>query len=60
LRKCPGLADFPLVTQTTGAVVTLYHTGVDLLVPQEIQHMLQTGFAMDCAYCHAIHPTTFV
>src|SRR5262249_6796401 len=60
LRQCQGLADFPLVTETAGAVVTLYHTRVDLLVPQEIQHMLQTGFAMDCSDFNALHPTTFV
>ena len=31
-RKRQGLADFTLVTEPTGAVVTLYHTRVDLRV----------------------------
>src|SRR5262249_45910546 len=57
LQKRRGLAALTLTTSTTGAGVTLSHTRVALLVTQERQHRLKTGFAIDRSYFNAIHPT---
>ena len=59
-RQGPGLSDFPLLPETTRAVVTLDHAGVDRLVTPARQPMRKTGFAMDHSDCHALHPTIFV
>jgi hypothetical protein len=60
LRTCHGRADLPLVPETIGAMVTLYHTRVDRLVPQQIQYMLKPGFAMALSSCNALPPPTCV
>lgn len=59
LGKGQRLADFALVAQAAGAVVTFHHTRVDLLVAQEIQHMRKTCFAMHRSPLDPLNPTAF-
>ena len=54
------LAHLGLMTQTTGAVVTFDHAGVDLRVTQRIQPVLKTRFAMHRSHVNMITPTAFV
>lgn len=59
-RKGQRLADLALITQTTGAVVTLHHARVDLRVTSQIQHMFTMSFAMNRSYLNAIDSTPFI
>src|SRR5262245_11063019 len=53
----PGLA---LIAHATGPVVTLYHTRVDDVIAEEIQDMLEVGFAMHDPYLSAFNATPFI
>jgi hypothetical protein len=41
-------------------MMTLHHTRVDDVVPEEIQDVLQAGFAMHDSHLYALHPTPFL
>ena len=58
--KGQRLAHLSLIAQTTGPVMPLDHTRVDDVVPEEIQDVLEAGFAMHDAHLDALHPTPFI
>jgi hypothetical protein len=59
-RKRQRLADLTLIPQPTRPIVTFHHTGVDLLISQQIQHMLKACFAMHHADFNSIDPSAFI
>src|SRR5687768_8916287 len=58
--KGQRLAHLALVAQATGAIVTFHHTGIDLLVAQEIEHMGKPGFAMHRSHLNSCNPSAFI
>jgi len=40
--------------------MTLYHSRVDDFVPEEIQDVLEAGFAMHDPHLYSLHPTPFI
>jgi hypothetical protein len=58
--KGQRLADLPLMTQPTGAVVTRHDPRVYLRVTSQIPYMCKMGFAMNRSHLHALHSPPFV
>src|SRR6266851_953699 len=54
------LPDLAPVAQATGPVVPFDDTRVNLLIAQQRQHMLQTGFAIEGTYCDPLDLMPFI
>jgi hypothetical protein len=45
--KGEGFAHLPLIAQATRAVMSFHDTRVDLFIPEQVQHMVETRFPPD-------------
>ena len=58
--KGQGLSDLALIAQATRSIMTFDHACIDLLISQQLQDMLEFGFAMHYPDFNPIHASSFV